>query len=177
MKKPAVRKIFFKPDPDIPNNPRLPVLFYRGVLAGRAQNKADRFEALFEAHGWGGGWRDGIYDYHHFHSNAHEALGIARGHATIMLGGATGKRFALKAGDMVVLPAGTGHCLVKGKELLVVGAYPKGQERYDICRSLAERGNAPRRIAATRLPDADPYAGQGGPLMDFWKIPRARICA
>ena len=36
-------------------------------------------EDLFGANGWRGTWRDGIYDYAHYHSRIHEVLGIARG--------------------------------------------------------------------------------------------------
>jgi uncharacterized protein YjlB len=165
-----VRQIFLAPGPGIPNNPRLPVLVYRAALGRQDRNKADRFEALFAAHGWGGSWRDGIYRFHHFHSNAHEALGIARGQVTLLLGGPGGRRLTLKAGDAAVLPAGTGHCRAAASPgLLVVGAYPKGQERYDICRSMAERPDAAARIAATALPAADPCTGAGGPLGVFWK--------
>jgi uncharacterized protein YjlB len=166
-----IEKIMLAPGADIPNNPELPVLIYRGALEKGARNKADRFEALFAAHGWAGSWRNGIYKFHHFHSNAHEVLGIARGRVKVMLGGAGGKEFMLASGDMAVLPAGTGHCRMSASaDLLVVGAYPKGQERYDICRSLARRPDARERIAAAAKPSADPLTGAGGALGEAWRF-------
>src|SRR5688572_4920007 len=92
------------PDPDIPNNPVLPVVIYRGALMDE-KDAAAVFEQRFMENGWGGCWRNGIYNYHHFHSNAHEVLGIARGYVMVQLGGATGRICRLEAGDFVVLPA------------------------------------------------------------------------
>ncbi len=69
-------------------------------------------EHLFSTNGWHPDWRDGIYDYHHYHSTAHEAMGIAKGQVMLRMGGEKGRDFDLQAGDVVVLPAGTGHkCL------------------------------------------------------------------
>ena len=80
-------------------------------------------EELFD--GWGDSWRNGIYDYAHYHSRIHEVLGVARGQARVRFGGAKGRALKLKAGDGVILPAGTGHELLSGsKDLLVIGAYP-----------------------------------------------------
>src|SRR5437588_826177 len=74
------RKIYFSKGPDVPNN-TLPVLLYRSVLAANAPAKARRFHERFRDNGWAGLWTDTIYDYMHFHSNAHEVLGIANGKA------------------------------------------------------------------------------------------------
>jgi uncharacterized protein YjlB len=119
--------------------------------------------------GWGA-WRDGIFSFHHFHSTAHEVLGIVAGSATVMLGGPGGRRFEVRQGDVLVLPAGTGHCNQgAGADLLVIGAYADGME-WDIRRGdPAEHDEALRNIRAVPLPRADPVHGVDGPLTELWR--------
>jgi uncharacterized protein YjlB len=156
----------FDDDGSIPNS-RLPVLVYHGVLSADAG--AGAYEELFAGNGWLGAWRDGIYPFHHFHSTAHEVLGIAAGQAEVILGGPGGKRFSLLAGDVAVLPAGTGHCNVgSSDDLLVVGAYPNGM-RWDLRRGdPSERDEVLANVAAVPLPDQDPVRGEDGPLTKRW---------
>ncbi|HYD18409.1 MAG TPA: cupin domain-containing protein, partial [Patescibacteria group bacterium] len=104
----GLQRIRLRKTRDVPNSP-LPVLLYRAVLAPGISQKARRFRAAFVRNGWTGLWTDTIFDYTHFHSNAHEVLGIAAGRATVELGGPKGRVVHLRAGDMLVLPAGTGH--------------------------------------------------------------------
>lgn len=156
----AAQTLFFEDDGSTPNS-RYPVLLYRlGAVA--APELACAFEALFAAHQWTPLWRDGIFDYHHFHPNAHEALGVVSGHARVILGGPTGQTLNLEAGDVVVLPAGTGHCCIASSDdFVVVGAYPQGQEAYDTQRpdpSLHHQALA--RIAAVPDPALDPVTGK-----------------
>src|SRR3954466_15535784 len=144
------------PGDTIPNHPRFPVLIYRG--AGVADAAAAR--ALYAAHGWGGTWVDGVFDFHHFHSNAHEALTVFAGAATLELGGPQGEAFEVAAGDVLVLPAGTGHRRASARDgFTVVGAYPAGQEDYDLLRSADDA--ARERIAALGPPPDDPVGGEG----------------
>jgi uncharacterized protein YjlB len=85
----------------------LPLILYRGpIRTADAPDPAALFEVLFDRNGWKGSWRDGIYDYVHYHSQIHEVLGIARGQVTVRLGGSRGRAFKLKAGDVAILPAG-----------------------------------------------------------------------
>lgn len=156
----------FEDDGSIPNS-RLPVLVYSGVVNSDAG--AGAYVELFADHGWLGAWRDGIYPFHHFHSTAHEVLGIASGSAEVMLGGPAGRRFELRAGDVVVLPAGTGHRnLGSSPDLLVVGAYPNGMD-WDLRRGdPAEHDEVLANIGRVPLPDQDPVRGESGPLVEIW---------
>jgi uncharacterized protein YjlB len=163
--------VMFEDDGAIPNNARLPFIHYRSpVRLTQAQDPAAVFEGLFESNGWTNSWRDGIYDFLHYHSSTHEVLGIARGHARVRFGGDGGKIIQLRAGDVVILPAGTGHQRVSAsRDLLVVGAYPPSG-KYDECKgSGEEREHALKSIPEVRLPDKDPVYGADGPLLDLWK--------
>jgi uncharacterized protein YjlB len=156
----------FEDDGGIPNSP-LPVLVYRGVEALR---DARSCEALFASHGWLGAWRDGIFSFHHFHSTAHEVLGVVAGRADVVLGGPRGRRFEVRSGDVLVLPAGTGHCNAGSSgDLLVVGAYPDGMD-WDLRRGdRAEHDQVLANIRAVPLPAADPVYGSDGPLSECWR--------
>lgn len=152
----------------VPNNPALPVLIYRGVVTAR---NPDAIEATLRNNGWRPDWRDGVYPYHHYHSTAHEALACTSGSAELVLGGEGGTHVHAGAGDLLVLPAGTGHCRVEqSDDFLLVGAYPDGQD-WDICRKAADVRTL-ARIAAVPLPGADPIAGRGGPLPKLWRTKR-----
>jgi uncharacterized protein YjlB len=154
----------FDDDGVIPNS-RLPVLVYDDVAD--AHSAAD-CERLFARHGWSGAWRNGIYPFHHFHSLAHEVLGIVAGEATVMLGGPQGREFRVHSGQVLVLPAGTGHRNLGAEDLLVVGAYPDGMD-WDLCRGdPAEYDMVRASIARVPLPSADPVLGSGGPLTALW---------
>jgi uncharacterized protein YjlB len=160
----------FEDDGATPNNPKLPFIHYRSpVGAPDCGDPAAVFEELFKRNGWGGSWRNGIYDYVHYHSSTHEVLGIARGNASVRFGGNKGKIFELHSGDVVILPAGTGHqCVRASKDLLVIGAYPPAG-KYDECTGLPhERERALQSIPKVPLPAKDPVYGAAGPLLDAW---------
>ncbi|NDE90083.1 MAG: cupin [Alphaproteobacteria bacterium] len=162
--------LYLREAEDAPNNSVLPVLIYRAIVKSNVKNKAEAFEKHFAENEWSGVWRDTVYTHRHFHSNAHEALGFAKGGAKIELGGAQGKVIIFKAGDLLVLPAGTAHRRVAGsRNLSVVGAYPKGQGHYNMCRTMDECRDAKHKIADVALPVADPFYGKDGPLMRAWQ--------
>jgi len=153
--------VYLEKTHEIPNS-NLPALLYRAVIPAGASKKADRFRKEFRRNGWSGLWTDTIYDYTHFHSNAHEVLGIAEGKVRVRLGGDEGRIVRLKAGDMLVLPAGVGHKRVGDDEgLKVIGAYPRGQTKFDMKR----KGRA---IPKVPMPKSDPFFGAEGPVVRIW---------
>jgi len=159
----------FKDDGIIPNHPRWPLILYRGaVRPNKDLDAAAVFEEIFQRNGWGDSWRNGIYDYVHYHSRIHEVLGIARGEGEVQLGGHKGRIITLRAGDVAVLPAGTGHqCLSASDDFLVIGAYPPNGT-YDECTTSEDRKAALKTVRRVARPRKDPIYGSDGPLLRLW---------
>lgn len=161
----------FSDDGIVPNNPRFPLLVYRGVVSlnTSAFDAATIIDTLFESNNWGRSWRDTVYDFVHYHSQIHEVMGVARGTAKIECGGVKGSILTLKAGDVIILPAGTAHRLIEAsRNFLVVGAYPE-DGTYDECTDTRDRSDAIRRIAKVRKPSLDPIYGKKRGLTKLWR--------
>ena len=157
----------FPPSEWVPNHPFLPVLVYRQVFEPEERDRAHRFECWFSDAGWQGLWRDGVFTYQHYHVGAHEVLGIADGEAKLLIGGPDGATLDVRAGDCLVLPAGTGHMQVSSSDdFLVVGGYPPGQHA-DIETAAATPGEL-KIIASLPIPHSDPLYGSAGPLISIW---------
>ncbi|WP_457807559.1 cupin domain-containing protein [Kushneria sp. EE4] len=167
MKKPQT--LFFQDDGNIPNS-AYPTLVYRAMIADSGQTLVDMFEALFQQNDWPVQWRGGVFDYHHFHSTAHEVLGVYAGAATLRLGGERGEDIEVSAGDVIVLPAGTGHCRISASnDFAVTAGYPRGQSDWDICRSGDNTPAVKARIASLSRPALDPVAGEAGGVASDWR--------
>lgn len=169
MSTPQPERLHFDSDETsgYPNSP-LPVLIYRQVLdLSNAEERAATFESMFEQHGWQPAWRYFLYDYDHFHSTAHEALGIFQGQARARLGGPNGREVMLYTGDVLVLPAGVGHSSLEADDdFCMVGAYPPGQEPEIERGDPAQLAAAQARVASVNVPDKTPV---GGPLRSLWE--------
>ena len=164
-----IQEHLFEDDGSIPNNPNLPLLVYPGALP-ESERQPSRCKELLAENGWGGAWVDGVFAYHHYHSTSHEVLVVMEGGARIAFGGPEGNTVEVEAGDAVVIPAGVGHCNSGSSgDFTVVGAYPRGQENYDL--RTGEEGERPKVLENIRdvlLPEADPLFGEGGPLLQRW---------
>ncbi|MCJ9750424.1 cupin [Neorhizobium sp. BETTINA12A] len=162
----TLETIVFEPSDWVPNNPELPVLIYRQAIPAEGE-MAPKFESRFRENGWEGIWRNGVFDYQHYHTGAHEVLGIAGGRARLLIGGPDGRDLGVHAGDCLILPAGTGHMRIDAsRDFLVVGAYPPGQEA-DIQTGPASEAQL-ARIANLPLPKTDPVGGAAGALLRAW---------
>jgi uncharacterized protein YjlB len=163
--------VVFEDDGLVPNNP-LPFVVYNGAIDVANDHPEKTIEGLFGANGWGDMWRNGIFDYLHYHATVHEALGIARGHARVRFGGDRGKEFDIAAGDVAILPAGIGHqCLSASKDLSVVGAYPPGAKMHVTRPTPENYREALQTIPQVRRPKSDPVMGEDGPLVRLWTRP------
>lgn len=164
----ATEALTFVDDGAIPNHPTFALLLHRKAFDPRGEEPAVAAEALFAANGWGGFWRNGVYPFHHYHSTCHEALAVAAGWGEVLFGGEGGRTVRLEAGDVAVLPAGTGHKRIAASDdFLVVGAYPPNQP-YDLIRDPAEHDAALARIKAVPAPATDPVFGAEGGLRTLW---------
>ena len=165
----APREYYFKDDGSIPNN-KYPLLIYNSVFSQTGESAAKMLEDKFAALSWTNSWRWGVYPFHHYHSNTHEVLGVFIGNALLHMGGEQGEKIEVKAGDVIVIPAGVGHkCISHSENFTVVGAYPNGLSP-DLNRG--EKGERPKtdqNIAAVPLPKTDPVTGKNGGLLDRWK--------
>jgi|SRR5580700_1478719 uncharacterized protein YjlB len=161
--------IVFEDDGLVPNNP-MPFLVYKGAVAFEGGHPERTIETLFRANGWGDMWRNGVYNFLHYHATVHEVLGVARGRARVRFGGDRGKELEIAAGDVAILPVGTGHqCLSASQDFSVVGAYPPGPQ-MDLQRATPENhAKALKTIPQVKLPPTDPVMGADGPLVKLWK--------
>jgi uncharacterized protein YjlB len=159
----------FKDDGQIPNN-RYSLLLYRGVMNVGGTDPATQVKERFAANNWTNSWRNGIYPFHHYHSTSHEVLGIYRGSAKVRLGGEQGRDFTVRAGDVIVIPAGVGHKnLGPSEDFGVVGAYPDGRQWDLLTGKPGERPQADHNIAGLPIPGNDPVYGTNGPLRKIWR--------
>jgi uncharacterized protein YjlB len=152
-------------------NSTLPVILYKSVLDLPILNPGGFVITEFKNNFWENSWKDGVYDYHHYHSTAHEVLGIYKGSTKLILGGENGLIIEVETGDVLVIPAGVAHKnLTPDNKFRCVGAYPQGQN-YDMNYGKpGERPATDENIKTVPLPKADPVFGEAGPLIDLWKI-------
>lgn len=158
-----------KDDGVFPNS-YLPVLIYKNVLDFPLFFDAVYIANLFEKNNWTTNWKGGIFTYHHYHSNAHEVIGVHKGKTDVLLGGDNGISVTLERGDVIIIPAGVAHKNLGNKHAIAcVGAYANGLS-YDICTGApGERPLADASLLTLPLPDRDPVLGLKGGTEKYWR--------
>ncbi len=169
VENPTIITHYLEDDGPFPNHPRWPLLLYQQVLGKSSDIDPETVETLLHDNDWRGSWRNGVFGFHHYHSNAHECLFVYEGRATIQFGGSHGPQVEVDAGDIAVLPAGTVHKKIDGTpSFRVIGAYPGGKTHDMKYGREDERPEADQNIENVPLPDYDPLYGEAGPLFDYW---------
>lgn len=156
-------------DGSFPNNGLLPLLVYQGAFQLSGENKTDTVKEILETNRWFDAWVDGIYDYHHYHSTAHEVLVTLQGSCRVQFGGPNGTTVNIDHGDVVIIPAGVAHKKIDDTNgFQCLGAYPEGQE-YDMNYGKPEElERALENIKKLPVPENDPLYGKDGPLLKNW---------
>lgn len=167
---PQYQSFVFEDDGTYPNNASLPLIVLQQAFTAAPDINPETIETVFGENGWESAWRNGLFSFHHYHSSAHEALGIYSGWVKAQLGGPGGETVTARAGDVVIIPAGVSHKNIdQSPDFSVVGAYPRGQAWDMKYGKPGERPGADDTIRNVPLPKADPVFGNTGPLMQLWK--------
>ncbi len=166
---PKIIHKILKEDGNFPNNANLPALVYQEVL-GQDGDLASIIENIFEENGWEGIWHNGIFTYHHYHSEAHEVLGLYSGQVEVQLGGPNGIILTAKAGDFIIIPAGVSHKNMGATDdFACIGAYPPALSVDMKYGEAHEKPTAEQKIKEVPIPNTDPVYGENGPLEKYWR--------
>ncbi|MEJ2170113.1 MAG: hypothetical protein P8X90_31825 [Desulfobacterales bacterium] len=138
MEKPEIQTILIPDGGLFPNNDVLPLTLLQQVFDPKTENLAQAIEKTFHENAWEGSWRNGVYDFHHYHSTAHEVLGLYAGRVKVRFGGPDGQAVAANAGDVIIIPAGVSL----NRRISAVSA-PIRQGSHRICNT-ANPASGPR---------------------------------
>lgn len=157
--KPDIIKHVLPDTGEFPNS-SLPVKIYREAFLLPEKKRSKIIINIFSGNNWKNSWKNGIYNYHHYHSTTHEVLGVYRGRAEVQFGGPAGVIDTISRGDAVIIPAGVAHKLISSsKNFKIVGAYPFGVEFNSLKGEEWDRPAADLDIRNARIPDKDPIYG------------------
>jgi uncharacterized protein YjlB len=169
MSKPKIQTVLILDDGTFPNNDTLALILMQQVFDPVTKNLVGTIEKAFHGNAWGGSWRNGIFTFHHYHSTAHEVLGLYAGRVKAQFGGPDGQAVTAKAGDVIIIPAGVAHKnLDQSPDFRCVGAYPAGQSPDMQYGKPGEQPLADKNIRSVPLPKTDPVFGKNGPLLELW---------
>jgi uncharacterized protein YjlB len=174
MAKPKIQTFIVLDDGLFPNNDTLSLILIQQAFDPTTKNLVGTIEETFHGNAWRGSWRNGIFTFHHYHSTAHEVLGLYSGQVKAQFGGPDGQAVTAKTGDVIIIPAGVAHKnLDQSPDFRCVGAYPAEQSPDMQYGKPGERPSADQNIRSVLLPKTDPVFGKNGPLLEIWgKIPK-----
>jgi uncharacterized protein YjlB len=159
----------FADDGLVPNN-RLPFLLYKSAIVLDHEHPEETIESVFDANGWGAMWRNGIFDYLHYHATVHEVLGVARGRATVRFGGDHGEELEIRKGDVAIPAREHGpSAFVRDRRFQGGRRLSAGAANGDHPPDTGQPPQALQSIPRVALPATDPVYGAGGPLVELWK--------
>jgi len=169
MAKPKIQTLIIPDDGRFPNNDALLLILMQQVFDPATKNLVGSIEKTFHGNAWDRSWRNGIFTFHHYHSTAHEVLGLYAGRVKAQFGGSDGQAVTAKAGDVIIIPAGVAHKnLDQSPDFRCVGAYPAGQSPDMQYGKPGERPLTDKNIRSIPLPKTDPVFGKNGPLLEIW---------
>ena len=170
MAKPKIQTLIIPDNGRFPNNDALSLILMQQVFDPATKNLVRTIEKKFHGNAWEGSWRNGIFTFHHYHSTAHEVLGLYAGRVRAQFGGPDGQAVTANAGDVIIIPAGVSHKnLDQSPDFRCVGAYPAGQSPDMQYGKPGERPLADKNIRSVSLPKIDPVFGNNGPLLEIWE--------
>jgi uncharacterized protein YjlB len=169
MTKQNIQTLLIPEDGMFPNNDALPLILMMQVFDPKTKNLVQAIEKTLHKNAWERSWRNGIFDFHHYHSTAHEVLSLYAGWVKAQFGGPDGQVAVAKAGDVIIIPAGVSHKnLDQSPDFRCVGAYPDGQSPDMQYGKPGERPQTDQNIRSVSLPRIDPVFGENGPLLEIW---------
>ncbi|KAF2762210.1 cupin domain-containing protein [Pseudovirgaria hyperparasitica] len=115
-------------------------------------------------------WRYTMYSQTHYHSTTHEVLCIVHGKAKLCFGGEDNPgrvEPVVQKGDVVVVPAGVGHRLMKDLDggFQMVGSYPSDAKVWDMCYGKEGEEEKVDGIRGLGWFERDPVFGDEGPVL------------
>ena len=173
MIEPNIETLLIAEADTFPNNDTLTLILMRQAFDSSTRSLVREIEKTFYGNGWGRSWRNGIFTFHHYHSTAHEVLGLYSGQVKAQFGGPDGQIATAEAGDVIIIPAGVSHKnFDQSPDFRCVGAYPKGQSPDMQYGKPGERPQTDQNIRSIRSvprPKTDPVYGKNGLLLEIWE--------
>ena len=160
----------FDDDGLVPNN-ILPLVIYKRAIELAGGDPARAIDELFRANGWDQRWRDGIFDYQHYHATCTRRSASRAATRWCCSAASTARRSSST-------PATSRSCppapATSASSPAMISAWSAPTRPAKPWRSLARPRRTYRRAMETiplvLPPPSDPVFGQDGPLLRLWRV-------